>query len=89
LNVPEGAGEPPEKFHIGTIPTFGLEQASMATERHPGNGLRFTFNVTETVNLLIAEKKWDPEALQVTFVPRRKLVKGQSIEVGRVSLYYT
>lgn len=89
LNVPEGAGAPPERFHVGTIPTFGLEQASIATERHPGDGLRFSFNVTDTVNLLKAENRWNAEVLRVTFVPRQRLVEGARLEVGRVSLYYT
>jgi len=89
LNVPEGAQQPAEQFYVGNIPMFGLEQASVATERHPGNGLRFTFNVTETVNFLKAENQWNPEVLRVTFVPTRKPKEGAHLEVGRVSLYYT
>jgi tyrosinase len=89
LNIPEGAGEPPEKFHIGTIAPFGLEHASIPTERHPGNGLRFTFNITAAVNRLKTENLWNPELLRVTFVPRRRLAQGESLEVGRISLYYT
>ena len=88
LNVPEGVGKPPDRLRVGIIPTFGLEQASAATERHPGNGLHYTFNVTKTLSLLTAEKKWDPESVRVTFVPRRKPEEKSYIEVGRVSLYY-
>ena len=88
LNVPEGAGKFSDQFRVGIIPTFGLEQASAATERHPGNGLHFTFNVTKLVNLLAAGKNWDPETVRVTFVPRRKPAEKSYIEVGRVSLFY-
>jgi tyrosinase len=88
LNIPEGTGEPSERFYAGTIPMFGLEQASVATERQPGNGLRFTFNVTDTINRLKEENRWNPELLHVTFVPRRRMQEGSSLEVGRVSLYY-
>jgi tyrosinase len=87
LNVPEGTKEP-EQFYVGTIPMFGLEQASVASERHPGNGLRFTFNVTETINRLKAEGHWNPKLLRITFVPKRKPQEGSRLEVGRVSLYY-
>jgi tyrosinase len=89
LNVPEGGGEPPEKYHVGVLPMFGLERASIATERHPGNGLRFTFNVTEIINLLKAQKQWNSDLLRVTFAPRQKLPEGSNLEIGRVSLYFT
>jgi tyrosinase len=89
LNVAEGAEKRHRRFRVGIIPTFGLEQASAATERHAGNGLHFTFNVTKTVNLLKEENQWNPGMLRVSFVPRRKPAEGSSIQVGRVSLYYT
>jgi hypothetical protein len=89
LNAPEGSRRPPESFRVGIIPTFGLEQASAATERHPGNGLHFTFNVTKTVNFLKGRNEWNPAVLRVTLIPRRKPAEGSSIEVGRVSLYFT
>jgi tyrosinase len=88
INVPEGQAVS-ERFFVGTIPIFGLEQASIATERHPGNGLHFTFNITDTINFLKAENHWNPALLRVTFVPRKTPKPGSQIEVGRVSLYYT
>ena len=89
LNMPEKGGKTAENFWVGNIPTFGLEQASAATERHPGSGLHHAFNITETVNFLKSKKLWDPELLRVTFVPTRKAMPGSSIEVGRVSVYFT
>ena len=89
LNVPEGQDH--KRYHslrVGAIPTFGLEEASLSSVRHPGNGLSFVFNVTKTVRLLQAERMWHPEKLMVTFVPSSRLEEGQEIEVGRVSLHY-
>jgi tyrosinase len=88
LNAPEGASEPPEKFYVGTAATFGLRRASIGNERHAGSGLHFTFDVTDVVNTLKSEERWNPEELRVTFVPSRKPSGGSEIEVGRVSLYY-
>jgi tyrosinase len=89
LNMPEGAGKATENFRVGNIPTFGLEQASAATERHPGNGLYHAFNITKTVNFLKSEQLWNPKLLRVTFVPMLKPAPGSAMEVGRVSLYFT
>jgi len=89
FNIDETKGEPPEEYFVARLPMFGLEQASVPTDRHPGSGLKFTFNVTEVVNRLKTESKWNPEHLKVTFVPRRKASEGSSIEIGRVSLYYS
>jgi tyrosinase len=88
LNAPRNAQQQPEQYRAGNIPTFGLEQASAATEDHPGNGLRYSFNVTRIVNRLKEENRWDSELLKVTFVPTRAPARGSSIEVGRVSLYF-
>ena len=88
LNVSEREAQLPDRFRVGTIPTFGLAHASIPSERHPGSGLRFTFNVTNTINALTAERLWNPEIVRVTFAPRYRLDPGAYIEVGRVSLYY-
>ncbi len=87
LNVPEPGAEAPEKFYVGTVATFGLRRASIPTERHPGSGLHFTFDVTDVVNTLKAQNQWNPQELRVTFVPVRKPPADSSIEVGRISLY--
>lgn len=88
LNIPEREANLSNRFRVGTIPTFGLAQASIPSERHPGNGLRFTFNVTRAINTLIAERMWNPELLSVTFAPQDSPDPDSSIEVGRISLYY-
>ena len=88
LNVPEGAGKPDDKYFVGSISTFGLLQASIPSELHPGSGLTFTFDATKVINLLKQEGRWDPDLLNVTFVPKRAQKPGSSIEVGRVSLHY-
>jgi tyrosinase len=90
LNVPENRNTGDfEHLLVGSIPMFGLEQASIASGRHPGNGLNFTFDITETVQMLQAENMWNPEQLRVTFVPERETGEGARLEIGRVSLYFT
>jgi tyrosinase len=88
LNAPEGPGKPDDKYYLGSISTFGMNQASVASELHPGSGLTFTFDATKVINQLKAEGRWNPELLNVMFIIKRANKPGTSLEVGRVSLHY-
>ncbi|HVG23649.1 MAG TPA: tyrosinase family protein [Thermoanaerobaculia bacterium] len=86
----------------GILPTFGVPEASGATEKHPGGGLEYRFDVTEIVQQTGA----DPRTMRVEFVPEQQEPepepqpeaedaglesmqprRGGTFEIGRVSVY--
>lgn len=95
VNLPEGADTATSKEHyVGAMPLFGVIRASRPSEHHAGNGLGFSFDITELVNRLKAKNAWDDRNIKVTFLPRRTggtaaaaVVGHDPIHVGRISLY--
>lgn len=86
LNLP--SGEIPEKrpdLFAFTMPTFGLVESSQTREHHPGNGLNFVRDVSQTFMRLPATTNWDGKILHVSFVPA-PWKNPISAHVGRVSL---
>jgi tyrosinase len=97
VNLPEGAN--PDNYtelSAGLLPRFGIIEASRPTREHPGDGLGHSFDITRIVSLLQTRRAWNPERMQVTFVPHRgesetedeDLKAALPIRVGRISLYY-
>jgi hypothetical protein len=98
INLPEGAepSEHPERL-AGSLPMFGLPEASGEDPEHPGSGLHYSLDITGVLERLGVD--WSPDELRVTLVP--KAVGGQdfaaaieateseppSIEIGRISVY--
>ncbi len=87
INVPRG--EDPKKhpeLKVGFTPTFGLREASVGDERHPGNGLATQFDITAVLIRFKAAGLWDGKALRVSFVPEAVWTGAAKLRVGRVSL---
>jgi hypothetical protein len=83
-------GEPPHEhpeWHAGSLPMFGLLEASRDEGGHSDSGLFEQFDVTRLYARLPLLQGWDPHFLTVTFVPRNPATS-PDIEVGRVSLYF-
>lgn len=74
------------KRKIGTAGLFGLRQASTVDDRHGGNGLSFGFDITELVKEQDLARALGTDQLGVTVAPRRPIVGGQTINVGRISV---
>lgn len=97
LNVPPGDDPKDHKeLYAGLLPMFGVAESSDATREHAANGLHYTLEITQIVRLLESKNAWDPNAMQVTFVPRKRPTAGREsaavrapVRVGRVSLYYS
>lgn len=99
VNVPPG--EKPEdhkELYAGLLPMFGVVESTDPARSHSGgSGLHYSLEITEIVRRLESENAWDPNAIQVTFVPRRRPTAGGlestsvrgPVQVGRVSLYYS
>lgn len=98
LNLPPGADPQQHRdLFAGILPMFGVTEASQPGQTHPGGGLHYTLEIGDVVRTLQARNAWDPQNMQVTFVPRRKpaIPEGEleapapaPIQVGRVSVYY-
>lgn len=87
INLPAGQDrEPPESFHAGGLATFGLVEASVETDRHPGNGLTDSFDVTALFLRLAKRSDWDPSKLRVTFSPH-PWPEPLQVKVGRVAVF--
>jgi tyrosinase len=97
LNLPPGAdpAQHPELI-IGTLPMFGVSEASRTGGRHPGSGLRYALDATNVVGRLTAQGAWDPNDVRVTLVPEYPdgappaavgAAPPEPIRIGRISLY--
>ena len=96
LNLPPGAN--PDDHHelrAGVLPMFGVAESTEASSNHPGDGLFYTLEITDVVKALEAKNAWNPDEMQVTFVPKRRQggreagAVNSPVQVGRVSLYYS
>jgi tyrosinase len=90
LNLPAGDADPQghEELFAGTLPMFGVAEASLATDEHGGGGLTYVLDVTDLVERLKARGAWDPAKMHVTFAPLKAGADSGGVKVGRVSLYY-
>jgi tyrosinase len=96
LNLPAGADPEQHPDHFaGTLPMFGVAEATSEDRDHPASGLQYALDITETVQRLRERAVWDPNNVRITFVPKRPAAGLESaraapaapIEIGRVSLY--
>ena len=96
VNLPDNPDASAYKDHYaGPLPMFGVSQASVPSELHPGTGVHFSLDITRLINRLQASNAWNDEEIRVSFVPRAP--HGAALEsvapvhapirVGRVSLY--
>ena len=94
VNVPEGDDpEDHKELFAGLLPMFGVEEATDPSRAHGGSGLYYTLEITDIVSYLESQNAWDPNTMQVTFVPQRPAIARRAatrgpVQVGRISLYY-
>jgi tyrosinase len=98
VNVPDGqTPQQREDLFAGVLPMFGVTEATRESEKHSGEGLHYTLDITDLVERLKAQNAWDPSKLHVTFVPddeppRKRMAAAAAPEpqfqVGRVSVYF-
>jgi tyrosinase len=95
VNLADGDEANPDSPHFaGTVSFFGIEVASGEGEGEEApHRLHYAFNISNVVERLRAEGRWDPNSLDVTFAPVRGLERlGQAaaaptVQIGRVSVY--
>jgi hypothetical protein len=89
LDVP--AAEEPARhpeLRAGLVSMYGLVPASRSAEASAAPGLYEKLDVTELYARLAASRGSAPSSLRVSFVPAGP-VRGATVRVGRVSLYFT
>ncbi|MEA3065371.1 MAG: tyrosinase [Sphingomonadales bacterium] len=89
VNVPEG--ENPDDYgdhFVGTLALFGISEQSSGDAAHGGSGLTFVLEITDLVQKLQDEGRWNESDLDVDFVPLRPVPDGMDVKVGRVSVYH-
>ena len=59
---PEGQPARHQELRVGVLSTFGVLEASVPSERHDGDGVTATYDVTAARSLLEAEGRWDDVA---------------------------
>jgi tyrosinase len=82
-------GTTSDEYYVGTLPFFGLQESSRDDADHE---LRYSFDVTEIVDALRDQDKWDANRVQVTFRPVSQAAaaegSGADVVIGSVSISY-
>ncbi len=87
---------PQNGYFVGLMSTFGLEAASRPGGPHAGSGLTTVLEITEQVQHLRSQNRWDESRLHVLFVKEpppqmaQAMVRARAadVSVGRISIYY-
>ncbi|MBV9581299.1 MAG: tyrosinase family protein [Chloroflexi bacterium] len=89
LNLPAGADPRQNQDHyLGVLPMFGVTEASIASDQHPGSGRTFTLDATKVIVKLKARGAWNDNNVQITLVPRYPDRTPEPIKIGRISITY-
>ena len=88
LGLPEGAaGEDRPKRLAGSVSLFGVSQASDPQGKHGGDGITYNLEVTDIVDELQLDDRFDLDELTVDIVPIENVPAAAKVRIGRVSLY--
>jgi tyrosinase len=94
---PPGQQASPDKaLYAGLLPTFGVEVASRPTGPQAGSGITTVLEITDQVEILRQQHRWDESRLQVLFVNEHPQdmqlaiarAAQANLKIGRISVYY-
>lgn len=71
----------------GSVSLFGVSLASVADEKHGGQGLTFSLNITPIVDQLHLDNNFTGADLDVSIEPFKPLTPDKQVQIGRVSIY--
>ena len=71
----------------GSTALFGVSRASDPNGEHGGQGLHYTFDITDIVDSLHLQNALDVESLHVRIVPIHPVPADAEVRVGRISIY--
>lgn len=99
VDVPREGQEPSPQHALfaGLMSTFGVQAASRADGRHDGSGLTTVLEITQLVEKLRQEHRWDEKRLHVFVVKEQHQkmpmamarARDANLKIGRVSVYYS
>lgn len=81
------------QLKAGIIPAYNIVNASQPFEASGGQGVNYSFNITDIVLFLESQGRWNPEKCLITFVPysteaeRESVPEIQPMKIGRLKLY--
>jgi tyrosinase len=76
---------------VGSLSLFGVDAASDPSGPQAGAGITSVIEITDQVNQLRREGRWDEARLHVTFMRRdvgARATAANELNVGRISVYY-
>jgi tyrosinase len=88
INVPEGADPAQYPDHVaGSIGLFGVSKASVADDKHAGEGLTYVLEISRIVDALHLSGALDAGQIHVRLVPLTPIPDEEQISIGRISVY--
>jgi tyrosinase len=88
INVPEG--EDPAKFpdhRAGSVALFGVRKATLANDKHAGDGLTYVLDITHVIDTLHLSGALNADQLHVRLVPVRPVPDAAQVSIGRISVF--
>ena len=88
INVPEG--ENPANYPdnlAGSVALFGVRKASVADDKHAGDGLTYVLEISDIIDRLHLSRAIDAGQLHVLLVPRNPVSTEAQISIGRISVF--
>jgi tyrosinase len=88
INVPEGADPAQYPDHVaGSIGLFGVSKASVADDKHTGEGLTYVLEISHIIDALHLSGALDAGQIHVRLVPLTPVPDEEQISIGRISVY--
>ena len=88
INVPDG--EDPARYpdHLaGSIALFGVRKATMANDKHAGDGLTFVLEITRVIDKLHLEGALGAGQIHVRLVPMQPVPEAAQVSIGRIAIF--
>jgi tyrosinase len=88
INVPEGDDPTQHPDHLaGSIALFGVRKATLADDKHAGDGLTFVLDITHVIDTLHLVGALNVAQLHVRLVPLKPVPEAAQISIGRISVF--
>jgi tyrosinase len=88
INVPDDGDPAKYPDHLaGSIGLFGVRKASLADDKHAGDGLTFVLEITHVVDSLHLAGTLNAKEIQVRLVPQKPVPEQAKISIGRISIF--
>lgn len=88
INVPEGENPANYPDHLaGSVALFGVRKASVADDKHAGDGLTYVLDISGIIDRLHLSRAIETGQLHVLLVPRNPVATEAQISIGRISVF--